>query len=60
MFPRLRQHCASVIFLCGVFNAQCELWGVSRTDAREEALFDVIVYFKLVALRDGRPTFVRP
>lgn len=57
---QVRQHCAEIVFLCGDFNAHYESWGDSRSDARGEALFDVISTMKLVALNDGRETFVRP
>lgn len=56
----VRQHCASVIFLCGDFITPCESWGDSRTDAGGELIFSVVVALKLVALYVRRPTFVRP
>lgn len=57
---QVRQRCASIVLLCGDFNAHCESWGDFRTDRRGEELCDVMLSMNLVALNDGRATFLRP
>lgn len=48
------------IWNCKCFNAHPESWGDFRSDARREALFDVIVTAELVALNDRREMFGPP
>lgn len=56
---RVRWYRTDIVLTCGDYNARYESCGDSRTDARGEALFDVVVAMRLIALNDGRETFVR-